>query len=410
MRQAKDPNAIRQRLRRLAEMVQALEDGGRDFRGQKAVPTGWPEVDDVLISPRYGEKTPTGQRRRPPLRGLLRGAVHEWFGLAETNVEASKRQNVETSKGGQGGGGTRTPTPSYARRAPISGGRGRDFRGWVPALCVLTHLAWQALTQLDRETAAPGSSGDATSGSPGSGAADSEGPGAGYVVWIGRAVRPYPHLLLRGRTPVGRFASSRQSTANTRDRLLLERSLFIDPPDGGTRLWAIDLALRCPAVSAVIADGRGLSMSQTRRLQLAAEAGGALVLLARPPEEAGELSAAMTRWRVSPTPSATDRPRWIIELLHRKGARGGLNVTAASEVRPTRPPAAVEEATTDGFVHFRGPGAKAGMRHWLLEWNHVQGVVAVPAEVVDRSGETPPGAAVSPRPAAESGPGARRTA
>jgi hypothetical protein len=227
------------------------------------------------------------------------------------------------------------------------------------------------------------------------------------VVWIGRAIRPYPHLLLRGRAPIGRFASSRQSTANARDRLLLERSLFIDPPDDGTRLWAIDLALRCNAVCAVIADGCGLSMAQTRRLQLAAEAGGALVLLARPPEEEAELSAAMTRWRITPAPSSTDRPRWSIELLRRKGARGGLNVTTAGMTRAPRPPAIVEEPITDGSVHFRGPaaGAEAGMRHWLLEWNHVQGVIAVPADVVDRSREAPP----SPD-AAEPGAGARKSA
>ncbi|MDY7108583.1 MAG: hypothetical protein SYC29_08085 [Planctomycetota bacterium] len=270
-------------------------------------------------------------------------------------------------------------------------------------MCVLTHLAWQALTQVDSDKA-PGSSGDATSEAAG-------GPRAGCAVWIGRAVRPDPHLLLRGRSPVGRFASSRQSTANVRDRLLLERSLFIDPPDDGTRLWATDLALRCPAVSVVIADGRGLSMPQTRRLQLAAEAGGALALLARPPEEERELSAAMTRWRVAPTPSATDRPRWIIELLHRKGARGGLSVTATSERRTTRPPAVVVEKPHHGrSCSFRGPGTEAGMRHWLLEWNHVQGVVAVPADVVDRSDETPSSAAVNQRPSADSNAGARRTA
>jgi len=229
------------------------------------------------------------------------------------------------------------------------------------------------------------------------------------VVWIGRLIRPYPHLLLRGRAPVGRFASFRQSTANARDRLLLERSLFIDPPDDGTRLWTIDLALRCDAVTAVIADGRGLSMPQTRRLQLAAEAGGALVLLARPPEEEAELSAAMTRWRIAPAPSSTDRPRWSIELLRRKGARGGLNVTAAGRARATRPPAVIEEPH-----HERSctrPGTEAGMRHWLLEWNHVQGVVAVPADVVDRPREAPPALAANDRrETAESGAGARKTA
>ena len=406
MRREKDPNAIRRRLQRLAEMVQAVEDrgaggigdadgrGGPNFRGRgrRAVAAGWPEVDDALVSPQYGEKSPMGAGRCPPLRGLLRGAVHEWFGLAEANVETSKRRNVKILDGGEGDG-TRPPGRSRERGNPISG-------GWMPPVCVLAHLAWQALVQDDHDAeAAPGSCASEISG----------GSGAGYVVWIGQRIRPYPHLLLRGRPPVERFASSRQSTANARDRLLLERSLFIDPPDDGTRLWAIDLALRCTAVCAVIADGCGLSMAQTRRLQLAAEAGEALVLLARPPEEERELSAAMTRWRIAPAPSSTDRPRWSITLLRRKGARGGLNVTAAGRARAPRPPAVVEEPH-----HERNgtlPGTEAGMRHWLLEWNHVQGVVAVPADVVDRSREAPPALAADERgKTAEPGGGARRTA
>ena len=63
-------------------------------------------------------------------------------------------------------------------------------------------------------------------------------------------------------------------------------------------LWAIDLA-RCTAVAAVVADGSRLAA--TRRLQLAAESGSALVLCARPPEEIDHLSAATTRWRGRPT-------------------------------------------------------------------------------------------------------------
>ena len=110
MRREKDSNAIRRRLRRLAEMIQAVEDrdaggaGGRGLRGRGAVATGWPEVDDALVSPQYGEKSPTGTPRHPPLRGLLRGAVHEWFGLTEANVGTSRRQNVKISDDGGGCG------------------------------------------------------------------------------------------------------------------------------------------------------------------------------------------------------------------------------------------------------------------------------------------------------------------
>jgi protein ImuA len=171
--------------------------------------------------------------------------------------------------------------------------------GWTPPLSVLLHLALRSLE------AAPG-----------------------CVVWIGRRCWPYPRVL---------------SSAGRR------RSIFVDPPDGASRLWAIDLAARCPGVTAVVADGSGLDMAATRRLQLAAEAGSALVLCARPPDEADRLSAAATRWRVRCAPSPGKAPRWIVELLRCKGvqpesevprtvewqgAQGGVVVHAALVDRP----------------------------------------------------------------------------
>ncbi|UCD74810.1 MAG: hypothetical protein JSV91_13605, partial [Phycisphaerales bacterium] len=190
--------------------------------------------------------------------------------------------------------------------------------------------------------------------------------------WIGRRVWPLPRLLVR-------------EAGGVRDRRLLDCSLFLDPPDRAGRLWAIDVALRCPAVIAVIADGSGLRMAETRRLQLAAEAGrscerravnvqekkipGAggelpgVGLLVRPENELKELSAATTRWLVHPVatthPHSPPRPRWTVRLLRNKAA----------------PLAGDEEQT------------------WLLEWDdHVQGIVHPSAEVVggsDPASESP---------------------
>ena len=74
-------------------------------------------------------------------------------------------------------------------------------RGWAPPLGILLHLALRRLE-----------------GTP------------GCVVWIGRRCWPYPHVL-NGHG--------------------LRRSIFVDPPDGASRLWTIDLAARCPGVTAV---------------------------------------------------------------------------------------------------------------------------------------------------------------
>lgn len=170
------------------------------------------------------------------------------------------------------------------------------------------------------------------------------------IIWIGRSCWPHPRALVRNE-----------------NRDLLNRSVFVDPSDEAARLWAIDHALRSAAITAVIADGHGIDMAQSRRLQLAAEAGGTLALIARPPHELDQLSAAFTRWRVSAcvnraegeggtgggTARGGDRPRWTIELLRCKGMR-------PSEARPC----------------------------WVLELDRAKGIVSVPADVGDRSRET----------------------
>lgn len=162
----------------------------------------------------------------------------------------------------------------------LMGGERRGCRVWLPPIGVLSHLASRSLT--------------AGGGVAGEG---------GLVLWIGRRCWPYPRSLR------GRWGAR-----------LLARSIFVEAGDIDERVWAMDLALRCRAVAAVVGDGSGLNMAESRRLQLAAGAGGVLGLLARPVCELGEISAARTRWRVSPTPSPVALPRWSVELLHSKGA------------------------------------------------------------------------------------------
>ena len=85
-------------------------------------------------------------------------------------------------------------------------------------------------------------------------------------------------------------------------------------------LWAMEEALRCPALGAAVlmaGAGQGLDLTATRRLHLAAEAGGVFGLLLRPDGAAGA-SAARTRWHIAPL--ATDAaPRWRLTLLRQRG-------------------------------------------------------------------------------------------
>lgn len=181
---------------------------------------------------------------------------------------------------------------------------------WSPPLYLLAHAASLALSQSSH----------------------------GRVLWIGRRCWPHPRTLIQagGRT-------------------LLDRSVFVAPPDAAARVWAVDVSLRCAAAAVVVADGSGMNMAATRRLQLAAAHGGSLALIARPPHERAELSAAGARWGVRPLPSESGRPRWIVELLRCKG------------VQPTH----------------------GEPRSWIAEWDHAQSAVLVSAVPALRSAETP---------------------
>jgi hypothetical protein len=99
--------------------------------------------------------------------------------------------------------------------------------------------------------------------------------------------------------------------------------VFVDPASKQERVWAVELAARCVGVGIVIADGSGLAMAESRRLQFASS--NTPLLLARPAWESRELSAARTRWRVSPLAmDETEGDRcqgWAVELLRCKGLR-----------------------------------------------------------------------------------------
>ena len=90
-------------------------------------------------------------------------------------------------------------------------------------------------------------------------------------------------------------------------------------------LWAMEEGLRSGAPAAVLGEAVGPSAVALRRLQLAAETGGAVALLLHAASGDQATSPATTRWRITaaPTPSPRDRwpgpPRWRVELLKCRG-------------------------------------------------------------------------------------------
>lgn len=98
-----------------------------------------------------------------------------------------------------------------------------------------------------------------------------------------------------------------------------ENLLFVTPHrrDG---LWAFEQALKSGVLRAVIAEvATAPDFTDSRRLQLAAIAGGALGLLL-PPDSDHHSSAAETRWRAIAISRSSPRgfPRYRLELLKNK--------------------------------------------------------------------------------------------
>ena len=152
--------------------------------------------------------------------------------------------------------------------------------------------------------------------SPGAGAGFAAvllGLAGGAVLWIaGGAAKtvPWPPGLARCGLPP--------------EQLILLRAAR--PEDA---LWAMEESLRCPAVGGAllaldIKQEAMLTLTATRRLQLAAEAGGGIGLLLRP-ESAARLShsVALTRWQVAPNGGVRGDPRWRLALLRARGAKPG---------------------------------------------------------------------------------------
>jgi protein ImuA len=119
--------------------------------------------------------------------------------------------------------------------------------------------------------------------------------------------------------------------------------------------------LRHGGLGAVVAEVARLSMTASRRLQLAAEGSGSIGLAIRrwrrPTEAAdfGQPTASVTRWRVSALPATplpvpgVGRPRWQLELIRcRAGETADFEVDACD--------AKGRLALLSGLVH--GPAEK----------------------------------------------------
>ena len=132
-----------------------------------------------------------------------------------------------------------------------------------------------------------------------SGGAEMAGPSTVVIVdRQGRfhppAVFPWMSFPRMGRA-AGASSMPGQASADGRCRLIVAR-----PSKDDDEAWAIDQALRCPGVAAVVAWPRRIHPTAMRRWQLAARSSGAVGLIARKAEDRREPSWAHVRLAVTP--------------------------------------------------------------------------------------------------------------
>ena len=134
-----------------------------------------------------------------------------------------------------------------------------------------------------------------------------------------------------------------------------DRIIFVEAGTDINVLVAVEECLRQPGLGGVVGELKKITLTASRRLQLAAEESGVPAFIFRrasPVGENAEGTAAATRWRVRACPSerlgipSLGRPRWELALERVRGGEPQL---------------------------------------WTVEGCDAQGRIALPADVVDRS-------------------------
>lgn len=116
-----------------------------------------------------------------------------------------------------------------------------------------------------------------------------------------------------------------------RFRLAPEQLVAVRAKRDADVLWAMEEGLRAGGPAAVIGELDGISLTASRRLQLAAEEGGVAAILLRPHSAAPTPSAAVTRWRIGARPDGRQEANrepglgaagWRAEMFRCRGGGG----------------------------------------------------------------------------------------
>jgi protein ImuA len=110
-----------------------------------------------------------------------------------------------------------------------------------------------------------------------------------------------------------------------------DRIVFIDLEKEKDVMWAMEEALKCSALTAVIGEMKDLTFTESRRLQLAVEQSHVTGFLVRKNVRKLNTTACVSRWKITSLPSefidtlpGVGFPHWKVELLRIRNGRSGV--------------------------------------------------------------------------------------
>jgi protein ImuA len=109
-----------------------------------------------------------------------------------------------------------------------------------------------------------------------------------------------------------------------------DRFVFVDLSRERDSLWAMEEALKCSTLAAVVAEVQEISFTESRRLQLVVEKSRVTGFILRRNTKKLSATASVARWKITPLPSETEEdlpglgfPRWNVELLKVRNGNTG---------------------------------------------------------------------------------------
>jgi len=109
-----------------------------------------------------------------------------------------------------------------------------------------------------------------------------------------------------------------------------DRIIFLNLHKEKEILWAMEEALKCTGLAAVIAETKDLSFTASRRLQLVVEESQVTGFIVLQDPRSIQTTACLTRWQISPIVSDTENhlpgvgfPKWNVELLKVRNGQPG---------------------------------------------------------------------------------------